>query len=389
MQDPVRASNAPLSVYDKHSLTLAGGATIRGKDDRMWFLPILTFVRPARQVRVAAAFGMALIVPSAPAFGAEIPATELRLIVPFPLTGPRDIQGADRATRAYQVIAPHAPSAISEAMSDQITAALAGRGDYRLTRERRSRLTPARLNALVASASASPPTLILGSADAMVIAPYAANTAPRDPARTLTLLAPIAIMPFVLLCARNTCPVAARDSAVVQRSGYRSGFHASSGELSIGHLAAELLRRNLAITSLHVPYNGGNAALSGLAAGQVDWMLAALPLALPHAGRGKVTALGIAASERFALLPDLPTLREAGLGDHVIEGWFAWFAVPNMSATLVTELRERSRHAIRSGLGRTALLTRGLVPSAESDTEFWGRIARDTTKWGSAIDATR
>lgn len=379
MQDPQGRSNASMDDVgvNEDCQRVAASAAVTAGDAR----------RPrVRHVRHACAAAALVLLATCTAY-ADTVQREVRLLTPYPLTGPRDVQGIERRSRSYQAIAPHALPAISELMTQQAVAAIQGRDGPRVTRERVSRLTPARLEALIAATDAAPHTLLLGGTDSVVIAPLAGRAEPRAPWRELAVIAPIAVMPFVLLCARQACTDGRLRAAMREGNGHRPAYYASSGELGLGHLGAELLRRSLGLEdALHVPYNGGNAALNGLIAGQVDWMLAALPLALPYVEGGKIAALGLAAGERFALLPRLPTLAEAGFGEHVVEAWFGLFASPRMPAALATELRERVLRAGQAGAARSALLLRGLVPATESASAFAARISADAQRWGALMD---
>jgi tripartite-type tricarboxylate transporter receptor subunit TctC len=124
---------------------------------------------------------------------------------------------------------------------------------------------------------------------------------------------------------------------------------------------------------LHVAYNGGQAALNGLARSEIDAVFLALPLALPYVESGRLPVLGIASRQRFDLLPQLPTLREGGL-ELVWEGWFALYASPRMTARLRQSLRALVQDALATGGVRSALLLRGLVPAAGEPDMFAARV---------------
>ena len=126
----------------------------------------------------------------------------------------------------------------------------------------------------------------------MVINPHYFHGIEYEPARDFVLVAPLAAMPFVLLAGSgvpaDTAPRLGEWLKV--RPGEIN--YGSSGDGSVGHLAGELFRRATGVNIVHVPYNGGIAALSGLATDQVSLMFAALPLALPYVSAGHFKRAG-------------------------------------------------------------------------------------------------
>jgi len=335
---------------------------------------------------IASALLIALFLAGAGATMAAQP--EVRLLVPYPLTGPREIQGADRMTRTYRAVAAHAVPPITDLIADQVSYAIAGRGEYRVMRERTSGLGTARTRQLVVGPDAATSTVVLVGAESVSVEPYVHASVTWYPERKLIPVAPIAIMPFVLLCNPKACPSATSTDLVRTAATGQSRF-GSSGEASLSRLSGELLRRSLGTRVLHVPYPGGNAALSATIAGQVDWMFAALPLALPYVQNGKLLALGLASRSAFPLLPRLPTLQQSGMEEFVVEGWFAAFASRDAPETFVSAMRQRIESAGRSGPARAALLMRGLVPAEESSDEFQRRMSADVARWHAVIKDSR
>ncbi|HZQ60812.1 MAG TPA: tripartite tricarboxylate transporter substrate binding protein [Casimicrobiaceae bacterium] len=98
--------------------------------------------------------------------------------------------------------------------------------------------------------------------------------------------------------------------------------YASGGVGGSAHLAAEMLKKAAGIDMVHVPYNGMNPALNDMIGGRVDLMFAVLPVALPHIKSGKLEILAVADRHRSPVLPDVPTLAEAGVPGFVSLAWY-------------------------------------------------------------------
>ena len=302
----------------------------------------------------------------------------IRLRVPFPITGPRDVQGTERATRAYRAVAPHAPQPLTEALADVAVMAMAKAPGVRIIRLRRPRtendLGPERMDA----DPAHPPDLVLLSHEALFARERdAARGARQDDGVTAAaapvVLAPLASMPLALIVSPATLEsILGGPQARARRAG-RPVRLGSAGERSASRVAGALLSRTLGWPLLHVAYNGGHAALNGWIRTEIDAVFLALPLVLPYVENGRLPVLGLASRQRFELLPQLPTLAESGL-DLVWEGWFGLYASRRMAPHLREQLRALVQDRLGSASVRSALLLRGLVPAAADIDEFAARV---------------
>lgn len=298
------------------------------------------------------------------------------LLVPYPITGPREIQASDRITRRYRAVAARAVPPITDALASMIEAALLVGLDVRVVKMRRD--DPDAFDWLQRDTTSDRNTIVnlLLAGDDVIRSVDRRNLARESRlGATVKLIDPLVEMPFVLLCATVSCgktdaPVANRTAAV---AALRPRTLGSSGESSTSHLAARAWSRHLGLASLLVPYGGGNAVMSALVAGQIEAAFVALPLARGYIGHGKVHALAIASEQRFERLPDLPTLREAGL-PVVVEGWFAVFGSAQLSAQTAARTGASIRAYRLEQATREEWMTRGLVPIMATTEQFDLRI---------------
>lgn len=336
--------------------------------------------RPSAGLRVAAnvvaaalALGFASHALGQPVTAAGEPAM-VRLAVPFPVTGPIDIQGAERTTPVYRMLSPHAPQPVSDVAAEIVRLALASAPGTRVAVVRRSS-TYNRLNCRHGGDEAAPSaTLVLVNheaiaADCRTDASLAAPASSPQP----QLVAPIAVMPLVLVKSARFAPPDFRHPPI--RTPTKPVAIGSPGAYSAGRVAAELLREVLGIELLPVGYNGGHAALNALLAGEIDLMFAAAPLALPYIRAGRVPAIGAASLKRLALLPGLPTLAELGYPGLAWEGWFALYAVDGLDAPGRARLGRRLSAALSAPGVRSTLIARGLHPADPDPVRFAERVA--------------
>lgn len=323
------------------------------------------------------------------AMAEPFPAKAVKVIVPYPISGPPDIRGISRMTRTYRMIAHNAPPAISDTLARIVGRAIRVDTPHPVTLQRQPGGATTRGAMSVARSSPDGHTLLLASNATMVINPHFFYGVKYDPARDFVLVAPLAMMPFVLL-ARQSVP-AETPRELIRWLRPRPGEinYGSSGDGSTGHLAGELFRRMAGVSVVHVSFNGGVPALTGLAQGQVSVMFAALPLALPYLQSEHFRALAIASAARFELLPDLPTLGESGLSGFEIEGWYGLFAPAATPAPPIAWLRSQVNGLFGSSAIQSHLRGLGLEPVTLTLEQFATRIHTETDRWAPVLRASR
>jgi len=293
----------------------------------------------------------------------DFPSRALRIVVPWPPSGNVDITA--------RTLAP----AFSEALGQQVVV------------ENRAGAGGTIGTAAVVRAPADGYTLLLGSSGTVTSGPAVFRNLSYEPLRDLVAVGPIQSVPIVLTVAPKT-PVSTFQeffSLVKAKPGQVS--IASAGNGSSNHLAIELLMRQANLKLLHVPYKGSGPALTDLIGSQVESMMDQLTASIGHIRDGRIKVLAISSLKRSALLPNVPTLDEAGVKGYeasTFTGIFAPVGVPQsiidkLSAALrralaVESVRERYRgmggDVIDMGQAEFAAYVR-------ADYEKWQRVARE------------
>jgi tripartite-type tricarboxylate transporter receptor subunit TctC len=317
------------------------------------------------------------------------PSKPVKIVVPFPISGPTDIHGTTRVTKTYKLIAENAPPAISDSMARMVALAIGAGSPHAAVLERQPGGLTMRGALSVAKASADGHTLLLASNATMVINPNFFHGIEYVPARDFVLVAPLATMPFVLMVHSSHPADGVRGLAAWLKVRPGEVNFGSSGEGSTGHLAGELFRRMTGTAIVHVPFNGGLAGLNGLATGQVSLMFAALPLALPYLTSEQFRALGIAGARRLESLPELPTLAETGLPGFEIEGWYGLFAPTHTPAIAAAWLRGQVSGFFASAAIQSHLRGSGLQPATMTLEQFATRIHTEADRWAPLLRASR
>ncbi len=147
------------------------------------------------------------------------------------------------------------------------------------------------------------------------------------PFKVTTDFAPVALLawaPSVLVVNPALGVKSVQELIALAKSKPGKLSYASAGEGTPAHLSAELFKSMMGVSLLHVPYKGAPQAMTDLVSGQVDLLFANAAVALPQIKSGRVMALAVTSAQRFAALPELPTLLEAGVTNFEADQWLAY-----------------------------------------------------------------
>ena len=212
----------------------------------------------------------------------------------------------------------------------------------------------------------------------------------------------IATKPFQLM--RDFAPVAAINSSdlvLVARSGLPATTlaeliaaakakpgalsYASSGPGTPYHMAGELFKAMAGVSILHIPYKGSSGARTDVLGGQVDLMFDAVPTMSEHIRAGKVKALGTTGTARSAVLPDVPTIAEAGVPGYEATIWLGLMAPKNTPAAIVARLNAEVVKIVANPDVAKAWKAQGASPMPMSVAEFTRYLDDDIVKWAHIV----
>jgi len=160
---------------------------------------------------------------------------------------------------------------------------------------------------------------------------------------------------------------------------------ASTGTGGITHLAAELFENMAGVRMTHVPYKGSGPAQTDLLAGQVQLMFDVIGAALPHVRAGKVKALAVTSAQRSALVPDLPTVAEAGVQGYEAATWYGVLTPRGTPESVVARLNERIVATLKTADFRERLAVLGFEPVISTPREFGDFLRADIARWARTI----
>ncbi len=163
--------------------------------------------------------------------------------------------------------------------------------------------------------------------------------------------------------------------------------YASTGPGTVPHLAGELLGARTGIKIQHVPYKGSPEAATDLLAGRVSMMFSPASAVIAQAKEGKLKLLATATGQRLAVLPDLPTMAEAGMPDFETSIWFGLVAPAGTPRPVIDKLAKAAGEATAASEVAKAWEPQGILPLKGGPDDLARYITSETRRWGEAASA--
>jgi tripartite-type tricarboxylate transporter receptor subunit TctC len=163
--------------------------------------------------------------------------------------------------------------------------------------------------------------------------------------------------------------------------------YSSAGSGTTQHLSAELMKLRTGTSIVHVPYKGTAPSLTALIAGEVDFTFANIPAILPHVKSGRLRPIASTGAKRSDLMPELPTMKEAGVNGVDVTVWYGVLAPAATPRDIVNTLAGAIAKAARSPDIRTRLVDQGAEPVGSTPEEFAKLLREEIARWAEVIGA--
>lgn len=288
------------------------------------------------------------------------PSKPIRMIVSFPAGGPSDLLGRALIQK------------LTEQLGQNIVADnRAGAGG----------------NLGIGIAAKAPPDgyNILITSPTIAISPSLYAHLDYDAARDLAPVARLASIQNVLLV-HPTVPVKTlKDFVALARANPGKLNYGSGGPGTTNHLANELLISLTKIKMVHVPYKGATIATLALMGGEVDEVIVSAASVMPQIRAGKVRPLAVLSENRMAVLPDVPTSKEAGVDDFIMPIWYAMFAPIATPRDIVVRLNQEINRALTSPDLRERLIGAGMEPWPGTPDDLAHLVKSETARYAAII----
>ncbi len=229
-------------------------------------------------------------------------------------------------------------------------------------------------------------TLLVTSLGPLVIVPHLIKDVPYDPNKDFDLLTVAVQAPNLLVVPASSPMKSVADVLARMKKEPGKISFATSGAGSSDHLTAELFWQQTGTQGLHVPYKGGAPAISDLLGGQVDASFQNINAVIAHVNAGKLRALAVTGSKRSPLLPQVPTLTEAGVKGVDVYSWQAVVAPKGLPADIRSKLQAAIVAALNDPQVKPKLTDIGFEIVGNTPEEFARFQSAEYARWKKVIE---
>jgi tripartite-type tricarboxylate transporter receptor subunit TctC len=239
---------------------------------------------------------------------------------------------------------------------------------------------------VVAKAAPDGATLFMGASPTITINPNVQRKMAFDPMKDLTPIAPLVAYTNVLVVNKELPVHSVSELLAYAKAHPQKVSYGSAGVGSSNHLSGALLEKMTGAPMLHVAYKGSAPALVDVMSGTLSMMFDIIATSRPFIESGKVRALAVTSRERNRMLPEVPTMIEAGVAGFDVGGWFGLYGPARMDPVLVTRLNDAARKAVASEALAARFLDQGyevwtggaevLAQKGVSDRALWATASQ-------------
>jgi tripartite-type tricarboxylate transporter receptor subunit TctC len=309
-----------------------------------------------------------LVLANAPVEAQEYPTRSVRMVLPFPAGG-----GSDLIAR---VVAQKFTASLGQTVIVDNRAGASG-------------------NIAAEIVVKSPPdgyTLLFGNSS-LSISPAIYKKLAYDPVRDLIAISMASSYPFVLVTHPSLPVKNVKELVALAKSKPGLLDYSSAGAGTMSHMAMEMLRVKSGTRINHLPYKGAAPATLALLSGEAQVAFVVIPVAQVQIKAGKLRGLGVAAPQRSPVLPEMPTMIEAGIDKHIAMQWNGLFAPAKTAQPILDKLYREMVKAIGDADVKQRFAAEGASPVGSSPSEFAAYFRTEAATWadvakrsGTALD---
>jgi tripartite-type tricarboxylate transporter receptor subunit TctC len=293
-------------------------------------------------------------------------------------------QAQDYPSRPIHMVVPYAAGGgtdfVARAVSDKLSTSLG----QPVVIENKAGANGALGSDAVAKAAPDGYTLLTGAAGTMVVAPHL-GPLPFNPTKDLAPITALGTSAFIVTVNPNVPAKSLSELIALAKEQPGKINFGSSGTGGSPHLAAELFQSMAHVQMVHVPYKGLSLAITDLLGGHIQVLFVDVGLAVPFIKDGKLRALAITSSKRSPILPEVPTVAEAGVPGYDARTWYGLFAPAGTPQAIVDRLATTTNKALESDDLRAKLATQGLEAGGGTPAQFASFMRSESSKWERVI----
>jgi tripartite-type tricarboxylate transporter receptor subunit TctC len=291
----------------------------------------------------------------------DYPNRPITLVVPFPPGG------------STTIVARIVADKLSEALGQQIVVDNRGGAGGTIATRAVSKMTPDGY------------TILLGYTGTLAIGPTLYPTAGYDPRKDFDAIGLIGHAPNSLVVHPSFNVQSVKDLIAYAKANPGKVNYGSAGVGTVSHVAGVYFASAAGIELTHVPYKGTGPALTDLLGGHIPMAFAPIPATHANIAEGKLRGLAVTSAKRSSLLPDVPTIAEAGVPGFEASLYYGLVAPAGTPRPIIDKLNKALRTALATDEVRKRLSTDGAEPAPSSPEEYAAQIDREETKWSKVV----
>ena len=293
----------------------------------------------------------------------------------------------DYPNKPIKLVVPFAPGGVTDTSGRIIAEALSKRLGQTVIVENQAGASGNIGTTRVAQSAPDGCTLLLGFDGTIAINPHVFAKTGFDGPKDFAPITKIGDATLILV-AHPSVPAKDLQALVAYSKTVAGGLsYGTSGNGGTPHLAGEMLKQRSGATLTHIPYKGGGQALQDVLGGQIPLVYTAIAGALPMVKAGRVNAIAVSSAKRDAALPNVPTMKESGYPDMVVDSWVALLAPAKTPTAIIERLQRETAAALAQPDVRERLLGLGINPVGNSAEEFAAQWRADMAKYEAVVKA--
>ncbi len=316
-------------------------------------------------------------------------AAALVCVAAYALAAAGAVDAAGYPERPVTIIVPSTPGGTLDRASRMLAPKLEARLGQAFVVETRPGAGGMIGAAAVAKATPDGYTLLMSSSAAHVLVKLLNKKTPYNPTTDFVPLALVAHAPWVLVTNPSFPATSVQELIKLAKEKPGTLSYGSGGPGNPGHIYAEMLKKMTGTDMVHVPYKGVTAALNDIVGGHVPLMFSDILPAYPLINEGKLRALAVSSAKRVPLLPNIPSVAEAGVPGFDAAGWVLMAAPANTPPEIVAKLHAELKAILESTEMKEWLGKNGMSPpGSQSPEELQRFVQAELVRWGGILEQT-
>ena len=291
-------------------------------------------------------------------------------------------------SKPVRFIVPQAPGGATDVFARLMGQKLSERWGQPVVVENRAGAAGVVGTDAVAKSPADGYTLLVTYAGSQAVNQSLYKNIPFDSVKDFQPVATLAVTPFFLVVGPKIAAPDLKAFVAAAKAKPGSITYASSGNGSINHLLAEMLKTEAGIDMLHVPYKGIAAAIGDVMGGQVDAAFTSVPSVIQHIRSGKLRALAVSSARRNAAAPEVPSIAESGFPGFDVNPWWGILAPAGTPRAVVDRINADVEQLLRAEEVRAFFQKQGADTLATTPEAFLRMLESDVEKWAKVVKAS-